>query len=178
MWKWLTDLIKDDPMTTFSGGVPNVTFSNDDLYKLGQAIQGASAPGATAPPPAAGTVTVEIPWQGGRTIVSMQYQDIAVLHFKTPAGELPTAGNIAGAEYGAPPCQRYAVLSTKPADFSTGIAGKSGISVSFDFNVTTGPASPWVYPLKPDTDYYLNISNQNGVAGQNCTMFVDLNPPK
>lgn len=184
MWEWLTKLFKENSMATFTGGTPTVTFNNDDLVRLGQAIAASAGSGEkpptgpTASPPGGTTVSIDVPWAGGRTPVPMMYEDVAVLHFRTPSGELLSPGNIAWTELNppGPPCQRYVTLSTTPKNFSTAIAGLSGQSGEFSFIVTTSAMQPWVYPLLPDHDYYLNISNQNGSPGQNCTMAVDFRP--
>ena len=181
-------------MSTFTGGTPPISFSNDELYRLGQSISGATAPGAGTPPgggsggggsggggwPIPGFVCYDLPWvsttSATRLIVNMNCDQEACIRFVPQA--TTKNGWIALVEYNAPRYNRIAVISTIPGDFNAQPGTppyKAGSSINFDYS--TSGAQPFVVDLSPGYTYYLNLKTTNGTPGAPATMSLDLYVP-
>lgn len=163
-------------MTTFTGGTPVITFSNDDLYRLGQSIAGAAAP---TPPsaqwPVPGYLCTDLPWvsttSATRLILPMLCEEKRIIRFTVgPSG----SALISMAEYAASPTPRHGVISAGAADFVGNPKNISnGLTLVWNIKIQQQEI-PNFLCLWPNQTYYINIENTACSPGQNCQMFLDL----
>lgn len=147
------------------------------------------------PAPAGGRVVqINLDWgmpgTGNRRVLTKDYggfhdKDVLVVRFTTPTVSSAGVGAIQAAEFASVAGSRTACLSEHPGVFDNalgvqqagfaGIAGRalvSGNTVTVPFVV--GSQSTWYPVLKPNTTYYFNVRNTNGVGGD---MVVELQKP-
>jgi hypothetical protein len=128
----------------------------------------------------AGSLMIDAPW-GGTAISTFDFgyfsTQILAVKVVVPAGAsgLQTR-TTSWAEYGSGPTVREAVFSTRPCDFSTEYALKTGTGapakvqdvVSFSFKYTLGPPTPFAVHLDPGATYYMNIRNRFSDGSLSC----------
>jgi len=173
-------------MTTFYGGTPPVSFTNDDLYRLGKGINGATGPsgptggtggtggtGSTGSGPIvcpgfASTVYIDLPWGTLPRQITSGFTggDVLVIKLNPPAGVVSSGpGSIGLAEWGGDyqPYMRTAILSTTPCDLTPNPATynyKIATNIKFAFQVG-GVQQPGIFLMQAGVPYYLTLVNQN-----------------
>ena len=158
-------------------------------------------PSPVGPPPSsnwngqcpgyASTHVIDIPWP---TAASPQAQvftdnyggfgpnDAVVVRFTTPSNiPLGTGkGSVTATEYNGVPSQRDGALSTKPCDFSTGVAAFADNQAPWVYFLLPGSKTGGAVTLAAGTTYYFNISNSPGSNCQyngSCAMQITFTKP-
>lgn len=180
-------------MSSFTGGSPQTSFNNDELYRLGQAIAQATVAPVPSPSPQpapspspvpAGVTVHDIPWRSGRyPSGAFGADEIIAFRFTVPAG---FAANGAGHFGGGPDTQqtseypnRKSALSNTAGAFTPLAPGAlidSSNTVYLPFYVA--PVYDGYYAsLQPGQTYYVNVRNLDLPAGTNGAMYLDLTIP-
>lgn len=118
-------------------------------------------------PPGSGNIKVLSKDFGG-----FHDKDIIVVKFTTPAMGSDSVGNISVGEYQSSAISRTGCLSTNPVTFDNALRGQGFFgqpaialanTASVNFRVGSSLTN---YPLLlPNTTYYFNVKNTNGVGG-------------
>lgn len=173
-------------MSSFSGGSPAVAFSNDELYRLGQAVAQASPPQAPAPTPPPTPTPTPTPTPSGLPSGTAAFSSVQTIDVTLASGaqRLTTSGftnntavvfritvpsdaplgayyRFSGAEFGDQPHHRTAVLSLGSCDFSNSLNAASfqDGTPTITMYAHIGQSDGYYPGLTPGGTYYLNLQN-------------------
>ena len=123
---------------------------------------------------------IDAPW-GSNLINTFDYgyfaDNILSIKLDVPLG---ASGNkirtTSWTEYGSGPVAREAVFSTRPCDFGTQYAVRTGLGaalrmvnvIRFSFTYTVGAPSTYAANLTPGQTYYLNVRNRYPDGSLSC----------